>query len=146
MSILSSMDKVLERRREVETQLSRSAELSSIELADFSRELSELRPVCEQIELVRALENELKDAKTMVVEAAGDAEMQAMAEAEVDLLKNRIPGEKEKLQLLLLPKDKDDSRNQFWRCARGQAVMRQPCLGPIYLVCISGLPPKMDGV
>ena len=55
MSIDSSMDKVLERRQEVETQLSRSAELSSNELADFSRELSELRPVCEQIELVRAL-------------------------------------------------------------------------------------------
>ena len=105
------MDKVLERRQEVETQLSRSAELSSKALADFSRELSELRPVCEQIELVRALESELKDAITMVAEAAGDDEIQAMAEAEVTLLKDRIPGEKERLQLLLLPKDKDDSRN-----------------------------------
>ena len=56
------MDKVLERRQEVETQLSQSAELSSKALADFSRELSELRPVCEQIELVRALESELIDA------------------------------------------------------------------------------------
>ena len=111
MSIDSSMDKVLERRQEVETQLSRSAELSSKALRDFSRELSELRPVCEQIELVRALESELKDAITMVAEAAGDDEMQAMAEAEVTLLKDRIPGEKERLQLLLLPKDKDDSRN-----------------------------------
>ena len=82
MSIDSSMDKVLERRQEVESQLSRSAELSSQALADFSRELSELRPVCEQIELVRALERELKDAITMVAEAAGDDEMQAMAEAE----------------------------------------------------------------
>ena len=83
MSIDSSMDKVLERRQEVETQLSRSAELSSNELADFSRELSELRPVCEQIELVRALESELKDAITMFDEAAGDDEMLAMVEAEL---------------------------------------------------------------
>ena len=119
MSIDSSMDKVLERRQEVETQLSRSAELSSKALADFSRELSELRPVCEQIELVRALESELKDAITMVAEATGDDEMQAMAEAEVTLLKDRIPGEKERLQLLLLPKDKDDSRNAILEVRAG---------------------------
>ncbi|MGA1022705.1 MAG: peptide chain release factor 1 [Candidatus Puniceispirillaceae bacterium] len=119
MSIDSSMDKVLERRQEVETQLSRSAELSSKALADFSRELSELRPVCEQIELVRALESELKDAITMVAEAAGDDEMQAMAEAEVTLLKDRIPDEKQRLQLLLLPKDKDDSRNAILEVRAG---------------------------
>ena len=119
MSIDSSMDKVLERRQEVETQLSRSAELSSKALADFSRELSELRPVCEQIELVRALESELKDAITMVAEAADDEEMQAMAEAEVTLLKDRIPDEKERLQLLLLPKDKDDSRNAILEVRAG---------------------------
>ena len=46
MSIDSSMDKMLQRRQEVEAQLSRSAELSNKQLADFSRELSELRPVC----------------------------------------------------------------------------------------------------
>ena len=119
MSIDSSMDKVLERRQEVEIQLSRSTELSNKELADFSRELSELRPVCEQIELVRSLESELQDAMTMVVEAAGDHEMQAMAEAEVTLLKDRIPGEKERLQLLLLPKDKDDSRNAILEVRAG---------------------------
>ena len=119
MSIDSSMDKVLERRQEVETQLSRSAELSSKALADFSRELSELRPVCEQIELVRALESELKDAIIMAAEVAGDDEMQAMAEAEVALLKDRIPGEKERLQLLLLPKDKDDSRNAILEVRAG---------------------------
>ena len=119
MSIDSSMDKVLERRQEVEAQLSRSAELSSKELAGFSRELSELRPVCEQIELVRSLESELQDAMTMIAEAAGDQEMQAMAEAEVALLKDRIPGERERLQLLLLPKDKDDSRNAILEVRAG---------------------------
>ena len=94
MSIDSSMDKMLQRRQEVEAQLSRSAELSNKQLADFSRELSELRPVCDQIELVRQLEGELEDALTMVAEAAGDVEIQAMAEAEVTLLKDKIPAEK----------------------------------------------------
>ena len=119
MSIDSSMDKMLQRRQEVEAQLSRSAELSNKQLADFSRELSELRPVCDQIELVRQLEGELEDALTMVVEAASDVEIQAMAEAEVTLLKDKIPAEKEQLQLLLLPKDKDDSRNAILEVRAG---------------------------
>ena len=119
MSIDSSMDKMLQRRQEVEAQLSRSAELSNKQLADFSRELSELRPVCDQIELVRQLEGELEDALTMVAEAAGDVEIQAMAEAEVTLLKDKIPAEKEQLQLLLLPKDKDDPRNAILEVRAG---------------------------
>ena len=119
MSIDSSMDKMLQRRQEVEAHLSRSAELSNKQLADFSRELSELRPVCDQIELVRQLEGELEDALTMVAEAAGDVEIQAMAEAEVTLLKDKIPAEKEQLQLLLLPKDKDDSRNAILEVRAG---------------------------
>ena len=119
MSIDSSMDKMLQRRQEVEAELSRSGELSNKQLADFSRELSELRPVCDQIELVRQLEGELEDALTMVAEAAGDVEIQAMAEAEVTLLKDKIPAEKEQLQLLLLPKDKDDSRNAILEVRAG---------------------------
>ena len=119
MSVDSSIDKVLERQREIEIQLSRSAELSSKDLADFSRELSELRPVCEQIELVRALESELKEAITMVAESTGDDGLRAMAEAEVVLLKNRIPNEKERLQMLLLPKDKDDARNAILEVRAG---------------------------
>ena len=119
MSIDSSMDKMLQRRQEVLAQLSRSAELSNKQLADFSRELSELRPVCDQIELVRQLESELEDALTMVAEAADDVEIQAMAEAEVMLLKDKIPAEKEQLQLLLLPKDKDDSRNAILEVRAG---------------------------
>ena len=119
MSIDSSMDKMLQRRQEVEAQLSRSGELSNKQLADFSRELSELRPVCDQIELVRQLEGELEDALTMVAEAADDVEIQAMAEAEVTLLKDKIPAEKEQLQLLLLPKDKDDSRNAILEVRAG---------------------------
>ena len=119
MSIDSSMDKVLERRQEVEAQLSRSAELSNKELADFSRELSELRPICDQVELVRNLERELEGVMTMYTEAVGDVEMQAMAETEASILKAKIPAEKDQLQLLLLPKDKDDSRNAILEVRAG---------------------------
>ena len=51
MSLDSTMDKVLARRTEVENILNDAASLSVDEMANFARELSELRPVCEQIEL-----------------------------------------------------------------------------------------------
>ena len=91
MSLDSSMDKVLERRREVEDRLSHSANMSNSDLAQFSRELSDLRPVCEQIELVRRIEAELAGALVMVEEAGDDLDMLEMAQAEADLLKAQLP-------------------------------------------------------
>jgi peptide chain release factor 1 len=119
MSLDSSMQKVLARRQEVEARLADSAHLANSDLAQFSRELADLRPVCDQIELVLRIQTELADAKTMVAEAGDDADMQAMAQGEVDMLQAQLPGEQEKLQLLLLPKDKDDSRNAILEVRAG---------------------------
>ena len=119
MSLDSSMQKVLARRQDVEARLADSAHLTNSDLAQFSRELAELRPVCDQIELVLRIQTELADAKTMVAEAGDDADMQAMAQGEVDMLQAQLPGEQEKLQLLLLPKDKDDSRNAILEVRAG---------------------------
>jgi len=119
MSLDSSMRKVLARRQEVEARLADAAHLTNSDLAQFSRELADLRPVCDQIELVLRIQTELADAKTMVAEAGDDADMQAMAQGEVDMLQAQLPGEQEKLQLLLLPKDKDDSRNAILEVRAG---------------------------
>jgi peptide chain release factor 1 len=119
MSLDSSMQKALARRQEVEARLADSAHLTNSDLAQFSRELADLRPVCDQIELVLRIQTELADAKTMVAEAGDDADMQAMAQGEVDMLQAQLPGEQEKLQLLLLPRDKDDSRNAILEVRAG---------------------------
>ena len=55
MSLDSTMEKVLRRRAEVESRLSHVADMSPAEMANLSRELTELRPICEQIELVNRL-------------------------------------------------------------------------------------------
>ena len=119
MSLDSSMEKVLERRDEVEARLSNSANMSNAELAQFSRELSDLRPICDQIEQVKRIEAELEDAKALLKETVGDADMQEMIQSEVDLLQEKLPAEHQKLQLLLLPKDKDDSRNAILEVRAG---------------------------
>ncbi|MFL2846053.1 MAG: peptide chain release factor 1 [Candidatus Puniceispirillaceae bacterium] len=119
MSLNSSMDKVLERRREVEERLSASANMTNNDLAQLSRELSDLRPICDQIELVRRIETELADALLMVDEAGDDAEMLEMVQAEAGLLKAQLPESQSALQLMLLPKDKDDARNAILEVRAG---------------------------
>ncbi|MDC3234932.1 peptide chain release factor 1 [Candidatus Puniceispirillum sp.] len=119
MSLKSSMDKVLERRREVEERLSASANITNNELARLSRELSDLRPICDQIELVQRIEAELTDALSMVDEAGDDADMLEMVQAEAALLKAQLPKAHSVLQLMLLPKDKDDARNAILEVRAG---------------------------
>ena len=119
MSLNSSMDKVLERRREVEERLSASANMANSDLAKLARELSDLRPICDQIELVRRIEKELADALLMVDEAGEDADMLEMVQAEAGLLKAQLPEAQSALQLMLLPKDKDDARNAILEVRAG---------------------------
>ncbi|MGB2294362.1 MAG: peptide chain release factor 1 [Candidatus Puniceispirillum sp.] len=119
MSLDSSMEKVLARRAEVENILNDAASLSVDEMANFARELSELRPVCEQIELVQRLTSELSDAEMMAEEAGDDPDMLEMARLEMQELQAQIPDEQQKLQLLLLPKDRDDARNAILEVRAG---------------------------
>ena len=119
MSLNSSMDKVLERRREVEERLSASADMANSELAQLARELSDLRPICDQIEVVRRIEAELADALLMVKEAGEDADMLEMVRAEADLLKTQLPEARSALHIMLLPKDKDDARNAILEVRAG---------------------------
>ncbi|MEC8641757.1 MAG: peptide chain release factor 1 [Pseudomonadota bacterium] len=119
MSLDQSMDRVMARRTEVEARLSEAASLAPDELAGLSRELSELRPVCEQIELVRRLEADRTAAMQMIDEADGDAEIMEMARAEIEEVESRLPDEMKVLQLLLLPRDRDDSRNAILEVRAG---------------------------
>ena len=119
MSLAQSMARVVARREEVEAKLSESASLSPDELASLSRELAELRPVCEQVDLVRRLEEEREAAEGLIAEAGDDAELVEMARAEIQDIDGRLPDEMKALQLLLLPRDKDDSRNAILEVRAG---------------------------
>ena len=119
MSLDQTMDRVLARRGEVEARLSEAGGMAPDELAALSRELSELRPVCEQIGLVRSLEADRDTAAQMIEESDGDAEIMEMARGEIEEIDSRLPDEMKALQLLLLPRDRDDSRNAILEVRAG---------------------------
>ena len=119
MSLDQTMDRVLARRGEVEARLSEAGGMAPDELAALSRELSELRPVCEQIELVRSLEADRDTAAQMIEESDGDAEIMEMARGEIEEIDSRLPDEMKALQILLLPRVRVDSRNAILEVRAG---------------------------
>ena len=119
MSLDLSMDKVLARRAQVEERLSQAADMAPAEMTALSRELAELRPVCDQVALVRRLTSEREAAIMLVDEAGDDAEMADMAQQEIEDIDAQLPDAQKTLQLLLLPRDKDDARNAILEVRAG---------------------------
>ena len=118
MSLETNMDRVLARRQEIEGKLAESGALSADQLTQLSRELAEVRPVAEQVELVRQLAAGLQDARQMAEEET-DSELVEMAQAETEELSQKLAEEEQALKLLLLPKDTDDARNAILEVRAG---------------------------
>lgn len=119
MSLKDSLERVLARRVEIEDRLNQSAQMSPDELTRLSRELSEIRPVADQAAVVKTMQADLDTARQMIEEAEGDADTIAMAEEEIATINASLPEAEETLQMLLLPKDKDDSRNAILEVRAG---------------------------
>ena len=119
MSLYNNLERVLSRRADIEHKLSDSANLSTDELTQLSRELSEMKPLAEQSQKVKTMAEDMTAAKQMIEDADGDAEIIAMAQEEIDLIEASLPDAEAELQLLLLPKDKDDARNAILEVRAG---------------------------
>jgi len=118
MSLEKNISRLLSRKDEIEERLSFSS-LDTADLMHLSKELSDLRPIAEQAAKVQKLKMELSDAENLVKDQDADAEMVALAEDEIQEIRPKITEEEYQLKLLLLPKDKDDSRNAILEIRAG---------------------------
>jgi peptide chain release factor 1 len=80
--------------------------LAGEDIARLAREYSDLRPVIEQIEEYLRVLSDIEEAQAML----DDADMRALAEEELPLLRARLPEIEKDLQIALLPKDAADAR------------------------------------
>jgi peptide chain release factor 1 len=111
MALQDKISRVLARRDEIETSLSSGEPHSPDQLAQLSRELSELRPVAEKAAELARLSAALTDTKSLIEDVDTEAELREMANAELAELTTAIGQAETDLKLLLLPKDRDDARN-----------------------------------
>ncbi len=110
MSIDKSLQKILSRKIELENILS-SGNLSSDDVISFSTELSEITPVAEQANLVSKLKENLHDTQVIIDDEKNEKDFVDLAKDELEEINKTLDKETKKLKLLLIPKDKDDTRN-----------------------------------
>lgn len=97
----------LDRFEQVEARM--AATVDGAEAVRLAREHAELKPVADAVRALNAARAEAGDLEALLTEAGSDAEMKALAREELAALKERIPALEREVQLLLLPKEKDEA-------------------------------------
>lgn len=104
---LHRLEQVIDRFDEVEARM--GAVTDPNEIVALSKEHAELKPVSEKAKDLIQVRADLEEAEEMV--ESGDPELVELAKDELPRLKALIPDLEQEMQILLLPKDKDDTAN-----------------------------------
>ncbi|MFZ4408335.1 MAG: peptide chain release factor 1, partial [Paracraurococcus sp.] len=104
MSIADKLDRVLTRAEEVRHLLSTA---EGGQFGALSKELSELEPLVEKVEALRAAERARDEAEAMLA----DPELRELAADEYQAQKAAVPLLEREVRLMLLPKDSADERS-----------------------------------
>jgi peptide chain release factor 1 len=109
------LDQVLDRFREVEARM--GAATDGQEIVRLSKEHAEIRPVAEAVQTLARVRGEIPELEEMA--ASGDPDMTAMAQDELQAIKERLPELEREVALLLAPKDKDENASAILEVRAG---------------------------
>jgi len=108
------LERYADRLGELEFLLSREDIMKDMkQFLVLSREHTEVAAVASRWARYRQREADLAAGQDMLGNCAGDAEMELMAQEEIDSASAEIAQLEAELQRMLLPKDPDDARNAF---------------------------------
>ena len=99
------LEQVIARFEQVEARMGVATETD--EIVALSKEHSELKPVADMAMTLRDAREGLAEAESLI--AGDDPEMAELAREEADELRTKMPELESEMQLMLLPKDADDS-------------------------------------
>lgn len=99
------LEQVIDRFEQVEARMSVATDTD--EIIELSKEHSELKPVADKARELKDTRSGLAEAEALM--AGDDPDMAELAAEEADELREKLPALEEEVQLLLLPKDVDDS-------------------------------------
>jgi peptide chain release factor 1 len=100
------LSRVLDRFDEIEARL--NATTDGGEIMRLSKERAAMSAVVDAIRALEKARAEQLELEQMVLDLPAGDEMAAMANSELDVLRNSIPTMEQDLQILLLPRDADD--------------------------------------
>ena len=110
MNFDERIDKISKRHTEVSTQLIEPG-ISSDNRVRLSKEYAELSPIIEAAKELRRVRDEMIDLAKLIADPDSDSEFRELAESEFLVLKRGEPKLERQVQLLLLPRDRDDDKN-----------------------------------
>ena len=102
--------KISKRHPEVSTQLIEPG-ISSDNRVRLSKEYAALSPIIEAAKELRRVRDEMIDLAKLIADPDSDSEFRELAESEFLVLKRDEPKLERQVQLLLLPRDRDDDKN-----------------------------------
>ena len=111
MSLQNNLDKIFQREDTIEKLLANPSELKPLELAELSKELSDIKHITELAKKKYLLDKELSDLSELLDDKETDNEIKSIAVNEINALKEKVTNLEKNIQFSLLPKDKDDVRN-----------------------------------
>ncbi|RWM34848.1 peptide chain release factor 1 [Mesorhizobium sp.] len=111
------MDQVVKRFDMLEAQM--SAGPSADAYVKMASEYADIQEMVGKIRALRAAEQEQADLEAMLADKSTDAEMRALAEADLPHVEERIEALQKDIQILLLPKDAADDRNAILEIRAG---------------------------
>ncbi len=108
---------ILEKFKLIENSLNNMNNIDSNELIKLNREYSELRPIVEKIQEYNDLQKDILNLNELIKD--NDLEISKIAETELIEKKNLIKDLEQELLRLLIPKDKNDSKNSILEIRAG---------------------------
>ena len=111
------MDQVVKRFEMLEAQM--SAGPAPDAYVKMASEYAELQDMVAKVRQLRSAEHEQADLEAMLSDKGTDAEMRALAEADLPGVEERIETLQKDIQILLLPKDAADDKNAILEIRAG---------------------------
>jgi peptide chain release factor 1 len=111
------MDQVVKRFDLLEAQM--AAGPAPDAYVKMASEYADMQEMVAKIRALRAAEREQADLESMLADKATDAEMRALAEADLPQVEKKIEQLQKDIQILLLPKDAADDRNAILEIRAG---------------------------
>ena len=111
------LERLVQRWDAIQAELGTS--LDQAAYVRLSKEFSEITPVVKAIRTLRAAEKEKADLEALIAEGGSDAEITAMAQADLKVLAPGIESLQHELQVQLLPKDVADDKSAILEVRAG---------------------------
>ena len=112
MNLEENLNKILSKYDKLQKKVTSDDVINSPkDYAIISKEISEILPTVELIKKFKKVRKEIKDSNAIIEDTKSDNEMKEMAKSELENLVSTEKKLEKEIQIAVLPKDKDDSKN-----------------------------------